>query len=69
MTSGFLAFTAILVVGACNVSLSWIFGARATQTFRSVSFMLLFSVIPIVRVWKNEDIKKETLKVIKDFKM
>ena len=67
MTSGFLAFTAILLVAVCNVSLSWIFGAGATQTFRSVSFMLLFSVIPIVRVWKNEDIKQGTLKVIKRF--
>ena len=73
MTSSFLAFTAIVLVSACNISMSLIFGAVATQTFRSVSAMLLFAVIPIVRVWKNEDhtwalmLVKKPLKVKNDF--
>ena len=57
VTSGFVTYTALVGVGIVNTSLIILFGLNETGTVRRMISMLMFAVLPLLRVYKSQEIR------------
>ena len=66
MTSGFVTYTALVGLGVVNTSLIILFGLNNTGTVRRMNSMLMFAILPLLRVYKSEELRKSTWNSLKN---